>query len=53
MNAGRLGIFPFDDLTFGPETDVPEPSTWLLAVSAIAAGWFVRRRKQRAAPQFK
>ena len=48
-NATRLGIFPFDDLTFGPETDVPEPSTWLFVASAVAVGWFVRRR-QRSTP---
>jgi hypothetical protein len=48
LNSGRLGIFPFDNLTFGAESPVPEPSSWLLVLSVIVAAWFVRRRKQRA-----
>ena len=43
---GDLGIFPFDNLTFGAVTDVPEPSTWLLA---LLGAWMIlgcgRRRK--------
>jgi hypothetical protein len=37
LNAGRLGILPFDDLTFGAATDVPEPASWLLSGSMLVA----------------
>ncbi len=43
-NQGRLGILPFDDLTFGAETDAPEPSTMLLAGVLLCAAWPMRRR---------
>jgi hypothetical protein len=44
LNAGRPGIFPFDNVTFGALTDVPEPGTWVV-VGLLAA--FGRRRVRR------
>jgi hypothetical protein len=45
IDGGQLGIFPFDNLTFGAETDVPEPSTLLLMGSLIMAAGLARRGK--------
>ncbi len=44
LNTNGLGILPFDNVTFGALTPTPEPSTWLLAASALAAGCLRRRR---------
>jgi hypothetical protein len=48
LNAGRLGILPFDDLTFGAATDVPEPSTWLLSGFTLIAFFWVETRRRRS-----
>jgi hypothetical protein len=42
-----LGIFPFDDLTFGVLTPVPEPSMFGIAGLTLFSVWIARRRSVR------
>ena len=48
LNANRLGIMPFDDVTFGTLTDTPEPCTLLLVgLSMLAISGLARRRNSK------
>jgi hypothetical protein len=52
MNPNGLGIFPFDDVTFGTLTDAPEPSSLLLvglSMLAVSGLGIAQRRSQAAA----
>jgi hypothetical protein len=48
-NPSGLGIFPFDDLTFGALTPVPEPSMSMFGIAGLAlfSAWMARRRGVR------
>lgn len=46
-NPSGLGIFPFDDLTFGVLTPVPEPSMFGILGLTTFSVWIARRRSVR------
>ncbi len=46
-NPSGLGIFPFDDLTFGVLTPVPEPSMFGILGLTTFSVWRARRRSVR------
>jgi PEP-CTERM motif len=46
LNNGELGVFPFDNVTFGALTDTPEPSSFLLVgLSILGISGLARRRR--------